>query len=661
VIGAATPAASGALLELRGAVRRYASGDQQVVALRGVDFSVRRGEMVALMGASGSGKSTLMNILGCLDRLSEGSYRVAGQDTSELGPEQLAELRRAHFGFVFQRYNLLSQLSAQANVEMPAVYANLDAQERHARARALLERLGLGARATHLPRELSGGQQQRVSIARALINGGEVILADEPTGALDSANGREVLELLTELNRQGHTIIVATHDLHVAGCAQRIVEVADGVIISDRRTDRAAPLPTPHSAERPLVPAPVFSRSPWERFFEVAKMAWTALLAHRLRSGLTLLGVVIGIVSVTMMVAVGESASRVLEDKFGSVLKLKELIIYPGHVAGDPFGPRIKTLKASDVQALRREPYVLSATFQTYTTALLRYRSFNRDGSAVGVGPGYFDFQGFHIKLGSGFTQEDFDRQAPVTVIDDRTHKQFFGDDNPLNKVIYIGSLPCVVVGVVAQKPGWAEPGNRLSVFLPYTTSNARLTGRNYLDMVWVRLQQNTTGEEGVEKISNLLAERHRAKDVWVDNNDASIRAMESFSWSLRMLLAAIAAISLIVGGIGVMNIMLVSVSERAREIGVRVAVGARQADIRRQFLIEAVVLCLMGAVLGVLLSFVLSYAATYALPPGWDIRLSTTAILAATLCAALTGLVFGYFPARNAAALDPVDALSRD
>jgi len=658
----ASPGAEDALLELRGAVRSYASGRAQVVALRGVDLTVRRGEMVALVGASGSGKSTLMNILGCLDHLNEGTYRVAGRDTSTLDQDRLAELRRAHFGFVFQRYNLMSQLSAQANVEMPAVYANMNSDERHRRARALLERLGLGDRLTHRPNELSGGQQQRVSIARALMNGGDVILADEPTGALDSANGREVLDLLKELNRQGQTIIIATHDLHVAATARRIVELADGAIVSDRATSLAAQSPeTPGLAGTSFVPGSIFSRASWERLLEVTKMAWRALLAHRLRSGLTLLGVVIGIVSVTMMVAVGESATRVLEEQFGSALKIKELIVYPGHVAGDAFAPRIHTLKPSDVDALRRQPYVAEATLQTYASAFLRYQGHDGAGSVVGVSPEYFDFHDLDLVLGSGFTQEDIRTQAPVAVIDDRTHRQFFAGADPLGKVIYLGSLPCVIVGVVASKRGWDEPGNKLSVYLPYTTSNARLTGRNYLDMIWVRLTKDMDGEEGVVQIQKLLAERHRADDVFVYNNDAAIRAMESFSWSLRMLLAAIALISLVVGGIGVMNIMLVSVSERAREIGVRVAVGARQIDIRRQFLIEAVVLCLIGAALGVALSFLLSYVAGYFLPPGWNIRLSAAAIIAATVCAAMTGLVFGYFPARHAAALDPVEALARD
>lgn len=648
------------LLELRGGYRSYSAGEQEILALRGIDLDIRAGEMVALMGASGSGKSTLMNVLGCLDRLSSGSYRVSAQDTSTLDQDALAELRSTHFGFVFQRYNLLPQLSAQANVEVPAIYANLDAKERHERSRALLQRLGLGERLTHHPNQLSGGQQQRVSIARALMNGGAVILADEPTGALDSASGREVMELLLELNRLGHTIIIATHDPHVANYAHRIIEFADGAVVSERRNAAMSPV-GPKPLDEPPLAVSAYGTPPWARLYEIARMAGTALLAHRLRSGLTLLGIVIGIVSVTMMVAVGESGGRLLQEQYGGVLKLRELIIYPGHQAGDVFAPHIHTLIPSDVEALRRQPYVQSATLQTYSSALLRYASHHAESSVVGVSNDYFEFHKVNFILGGGFSRDDILRQAPVAVIDARTKDQFFGGADPLNKVIYVGNVPCVIVGVLESKAGWDEPNGRLSVYLPYTTSNARLTGRNYLDMVWVRLRNDQIGELGLSEISALLSKRHRAQDFFIANNDAGIRAMESFARSLRLLLATIGFISLIVGGIGVMNIMLVSVSERAREIGLRIAVGARQLDIRRQFLIEAVILCLIGAALGVLLSLALSFVATYFLPPGWALSLSTTAVLTATICAGVTGLVFGYFPARNAARLDPVEALSRD
>jgi len=649
------------LIELRGAVRSYGAGDQRVVALNGVDLVIRAAEMVALMGASGSGKSTLLNILGCLDRLSSGTYRVAGRDTAGLDADALAELRREHFGFVFQRYNLLGQLTALANVETPAIYARIAPNLREARAKALLERLGLGDRLTHYPNQLSGGQQQRVSIARALMNEGAAILADEPTGALDSANGREVMNLLVDLNRQGHTIIIATHDHHIAAQTKRIVEFADGVIVSDRPTDVAADQGVTQ-AEKPG-PSVVDAgwRAPWADFFETARTAWQALLAHRLRTGLTLLGVVIGIVSVSMMVAVGEAGSRVLGEQIGDFLNLREIVIYPGKQAGDAFAAHLHTLKMSDVEALRQQDYVEVATPQTYTTATFRYRDHSTTGSISGAAEDYFEFHNLQFDLGQGFTRDDVRRAAPVVVIDDRLREQFFYGANPLGKIIYIGNLPSIVIGVLRPKRGWAEPGNRPGVIVPYTTSNARVTGRDYLDMVLMRLRKGETGKDVEPKIIDLITKRHHSKDITLQNSDAEIRSLLILMDTVRMLLAAIGLISLLVGGIGVMNIMLVSVTERAREIGLRLAVGARQADIRRQFLLEAIVLCLIGATLGVVVCLIIILIANPFLPPGWMLELSPQSVMTAALCASLTGTIFGYFPARNAARLDPVEALARE
>ena len=649
------------LIELRAAVRGYGVGDQRVLALNGVDLVIRAGEMVALMGASGSGKSTLLNILGCLDRLSSGGYRVAGLDTAGLDADALAKLRREHFGFVFQRYNLLGQLTALANVETPAIYAGVSPELRRARARALLERLGLGDRLTHYPNQLSGGQQQRVSIARALMNEGAAILADEPTGALDSANGREVMNLLVDLNRQGHTIIIATHDHHVAEQTNRIVEFADGVIVSDRPAEAAADrgvmqaeAPSPSAAAEGWL-------APWEEFLETTRTAWQALLGHRLRTALTLLGVVIGVVSVSMMVAVGEAGSRVLGEQIGDYLNLREIVIYPGKQAGDDFAAHLRTLKISDVEALRQQEYVEVATPQTYTTATFRYGNHSATGSISGVAEDYFAFHNLKFDLGQGFTRDDVKAMAPVVVIDDRLWQQFFYGANPLGKIIYVGSLPCIVVGVLTPKRGWAEPGNRPSVIVPYTTSNARVTGRDYLDMVLIRLRKGESGKDVEPKILDLIIKRHHVKDVTLQNNDAQLRDLLMLMDTMRLLLAAIGLISLLVGGIGVMNIMLVSVTERAREIGLRLAIGARQRDIRRQFLLEAIVLCLFGAALGVLVCVIIILIANPFLPPGWTLELSPQALMTATLCASLTGTIFGYFPARNAARLDPVEALARE
>ncbi len=651
------------LLQLRGASRRYGSGEQAIYALRGIDLDICAGEMIALVGASGSGKSTLMNILGCLDRLNEGSYRVAGRETAELDADQLAALRRAQFGFVFQRYNLLPQLSAQANVEVPAGYANLDRMERRKRAAALLERLGLSDRATHRPHELSGGQQQRVSIARALMNGGAVILADEPTGALDHANGREAIELLQELNRQGHTIIIATHDLQVASHARRIIELSDGAIVSDRRAERAAPILDQGSSTPQYNEMETSWLAAFSGLAEAARIAVASLLARRLRSALSLLGIIIGITSVTMMIDIGESYKGASLAKLGNDFSLDRLIVSAGYGPTNPSTAGIKPLTVEDAAALGRQSYIKGVVGLNFSPgSMLRYR--NRVGPAVtyGVPESYFDFGNYVFEIGTGFNREDIRKGAAVGVITAKTRRLLFGRTNPLNKIVYLGDLPFLICGVTAQRPAMDEAvGDALEIFIPGPAYRRRISGKLSLNFIYARVRDIDSLEETENRIVEFFTARHGKRDVQIVDQSAMVLPVADQARMIAELLAAIGAISLLIGGIGVMIIMLVSVSERAREIGVRVALGARQTDIQRQFLIEALVLCLIGAALAVAASFVLSFVAGFFLPPGWELRLSMTAMLAAVICAAFTGLVFGYFPARNAARLDPVEALARD
>jgi len=223
------------IIELTDVTKRYQMGDVTVHALRGVSLDIDAGDFVAIMGTSGSGKSTLMNILGCLDRPMSGRYLLAGREVSRLDHDQLAEIRNHLIGFVFQNFNLLRRTSALDNVELPLIYADVTARERHRRARVALDRVGLGARLDHHPSQLSGGQQQRVAIARAIVNEPRVILADEPTGNLDSRTSIEIMALFQELGRSGITVILVTHEQDIAEHASRVVVVKDGRIQSDKR------------------------------------------------------------------------------------------------------------------------------------------------------------------------------------------------------------------------------------------------------------------------------------------------------------------------------------------------------------------------------------------------------------------------------------------
>ncbi|MCF7694560.1 MacB family efflux pump subunit [Mycetohabitans sp. B2] len=654
------------LLQLVGVTRRFPAGDRDVVVLKNVSLTINAGEFVAIVGASGSGKSTLMNLLGCLDHPSEGSYRVDGCETHELDSDELARLRRERFGFIFQRYHLLPHLSAAANVEMPAVYAGSVPAARHARAKRLLARLGLAQRAGHRPSQLSGGQQQRVSIARALMNGGEVILADEPTGALDSTSGQDVIRILQELNALGHTVIIVTHDEHIAAHARRIIEIRDGELVADRPNTPVAdgalgPVCATVDARAISPPPPTGSWSASAgRFAEAFRMAWLALASHRLRTILTTLGIIIGITSVVSIVAIGEGAKRYMLAEIAS-LGPNTISFYPGRDWGDNQAHTIQTLMPADVTALAEQYYVDSVTPETSRSLLLRYRNIDVNALVNGVSEHYFQVRGIKLTQGVGFGPDGVRRQAQVVVIDQNTRRKLFGaDSNPLGEVILVDNLPCVVIGVTADKKSAFGDVKSLNVWVPYTTASGRLFGQRHFDSLTVRVrdgQPSTTAENSLVK---LLMQRHGRKDFFTYNVNNVVKTAEKTGQTLTLLLSLIAMISLIIGGIGVMNIMLVSVTERTREIGIRMAIGARQSDIMQQFLIEAVMVCLIGGAMGIVLSFGTRFVFALFVAQ-WTMVFSIGSIVTAFLCSTLIGVVFGFIPARNAARLDPIDALARD
>jgi len=649
-----------ALLQLTGITRSFTAGDREFLALNNINLTIHAGEMVAIIGASGSGKSTLMNILGCLDYATAGSYKINGQETRDLDDQALAELRRDYFGFIFQRYHLLPHLSAMHNVEMPAIYAGIPAPQRHARARELLARLGLDGHLTHRPSQLSGGQQQRVSIARALMNGGEVILADEPTGALDTASGKEVMRILLELHAAGHTVILVTHDPKVAANAERIIEVSDGEILSDRLNERdSGQLP---SAED-VAPKPPATRrlvASLGLFKEAFNMAWVALVSHRMRTLLTMLGIVIGITSVVSISAIGEGAKRyVLKDI--SAIGSNTIDIYSGTSFGDKRAASIETLVPADVTALNQLYYVDSATPVVGRSMLLRYRNIDLDAQINGVSDQYFQVRGIKLEAGIAFSENDARRQAQVVVIDYNTRHRLFAEGvDPLGQVILIGNLPCTVIGVAAENKNLFASGKTLNVWVPYETAAGRLLGQRFLDSISVRMKDGQSSKVVEEHVNQLMLQRHGIKDFYTNNLDSVLQTVQKTSRSLALLLSLIAVISLVVGGIGVMNIMLVSVTERTREIGIRMAVGARQSDIRQQFLVEAVMVCLLGGAIGISLSYAIGHLFSVFIKE-WEMVFSLASVITAVICSTLIGIVFGFVPARNASRLDPIEALARD
>ncbi|CNH07612.1 putative ABC transporter ATP-binding protein [Yersinia thracica] len=642
------------IIELKGISRTYTHGDQALTVLKNINLTIAAGEWVAIIGASGSGKSTLMNIMGCLDVPDCGDYYIGGQNAAHLSPDELARLRREHIGFIFQRYHLMPDLSALSNVEIPAIYANSGREQRRQRAEQLLARLGLEGREDHKPGQLSGGQQQRVSIARSLINGGEIILADEPTGALDSQSGQEVLAILNELNQRGHTLVIVTHDMTVAQHAQRVIELRDGEIVADngRKSVTSPSLPTPNRSQQ----------SGWQSLFDRTReslhMALKAMNSHRLRTVLTMTGIIFGIAAVVTVVALGEGAKqRTLENIKG--LGTNVVSIYPGLDFSDDGTDSIRTLVPADAEALAKQRFVDSVSPEVRASNSIRFRHKSATATIRGVGLDYFRVNGITLLQGSTFSDDHNALQE--VIIDDNARQPLFGDAGvkPLGQIVFLGAVPARVIGIAKSNFDY-EP-NSINVWMPYSTVMYRMVGKQTLSSISVRLQDNVANEAAVSAITQLLTQRHGVKDFRLFNRDQYRKSIERTSMTLSLLILMVASISLVIGSLGVMNIMLVSVTERTHEIGVRMAVGARRRDIMQQFMIEAVLVCLIGGALGIALSFAAGSLFTAMAGGMLTAIYSWRAAAIAFFCSTLIGMIFGYLPARKAARMDPVVSLASE
>lgn len=658
-----TPATTGVaanalvpLIELTNIEKSFNAGtEMEVKVLRGISLKIYPGEFVAIMGASGSGKSTLMNIVGCLDHATSGTYLFNGADVSGFNTDQLAELRREAIGFVFQSYNLITTASAEENVEVPAVYAGLSPTDRRKRAAELLVRLGLGERLTHRPHQLSGGQQQRVSIARALMNGGQIILADEPTGALDSKTGKEVMALLKELSDEGHTVILITHEQAIANQARRIIDIRDGAVVSDSGRDLGA------HADRAISMSEEAQRSrhvePWGDVREAMSMALRSLRANFFRTVLTLLGIVIGVGSVVAMLGLGEGAKQAVVEQIGS-MGTNLLLVRPAAPGQRGQGGTTATMVPADAEAMSALPNVIAAVPELTGNVTSRYGNIDYQTQANATWPQLPAVRSWPVSQGTFFSDEDQRSYATVAVLGLTAYQQLFPDgSNPIGKFVLLKNVPFLVIGVMSPK-GATAGGNDADdvIFLPLSTGSLRLFGQRFLRSITVAVKDVAFIDVTQDALTALLKSRHGSEDFFIRNMAAVVATASDAQNTLTVLLGSVAAISLIVGGIGVMNIMLVSVTERTREIGIRMATGARMRNILQQFLTEAVVVSGLGGVIGVLGGIGAALVATLF---GTPVKFTLLPMAAAFVVSVLTGLVFGFAPALKAARLDPVVALA--
>ena len=705
------------LIELREVRKRFGGRDgvPEVEILHGIDLRIQAGEYVAIVGASGSGKTTLMNILGCLDRPSSGEYLFQGEAVSGLDDDALAALRREVFGFVFQGYHLIGTSSALDNVAMPARYAGVSEQARHERAAALLSRLGLTERLQYLPHQLSGGQQQRVSIARALVNGGRVILADEPTGALDSTSGEQVMQQLDELAAAGHTVILITHDPAVAARARRIISMADGRIVGDMTAPvdgRARPLPATGRAVaddsllvrhanapvrkdgRPCAEAPadVPTEAPADLsdlhplrgrggkpapagypaqdlpplcgrgrlplladLPEILRSAWRVMRLNRLRTGLTLLGIIIGVASVIVMLAVGQgSQEKVLTEM--QTFGLRTIYIFREWLSDTQ---QARPLSMADVAAVQQVPNVEQASpVIDQNGIIVRHGNRTLRTNLSATTRHFAQALNWPVSQGTLLETEDEHDLRKVVLLGERVREALFGaHGQAVGQEILVGNVPFRVIGVMAPKPApFPEDDVNNQVIVPVGAAAVRLVGSMELSRINVVIRDMRHAAETEAAIVKTLTARHGRKDFNILNQAQAVQQLAQANRTLTLMLGLIAAISLLVGGIGVMNVMLMTVRERTREIGIRIATGARQADILRQFLVEAMLLTGIGGTAGVSGGLLIGLGLKAL---GIPMAFSPLAAAMAFGCAVATGVIFGFMPARQAARLDPVRALA--
>ena len=644
------------MIELRQIKKIYQMGGEPLEILKGIDLQIDEGEFVAIIGPSGSGKSTLMHILGLLDRPSSGSFKLFGKEISTLNDSQTAYIRAKIIGFVFQQFNLLTKMTAKENVELPQIYLGEEGDPKAAEHR--LAQVDLSDRLDHKPNQISGGQQQRVSIARALVNNPKIIFADEPTGNLASHQSVEIMDIFRRMNReQGITVVLVTHDPDIAAQADRQIKIKDGMIVEDiRRAPKAEPV------NKGSMTVPKSFKLTWREFKENLSSSVSSIISNKTRSLLTMLGIIIGVGALIAMLAVGNGAQKSIEKQMASMGTNLLGIMSNWRSKGVSTGRgSVSRITLDDLKIFRNIENITGVDGEVSGNAQVVYGNKNTNTSINGVQYDYARMRNSQPYYGRFFSEDEDNRLSKVCLLGQTVVNDLFGNENPVGKTVKINRKNFTVIGVLPKKGAQGPRDQDDVVVVPLNTAMRVLLGSRYLGSVWLEVSDYNLMSQVEKDVIAAYRKKHKTPaandDPIMAMNMADMQAMMTSTVStFGLLLGIIAGISLVVGGIGIMNIMLVSVSERTKEIGLRKAIGATKLAVLMQFLIEAVIVSILGGIIGIL--FGIGSSLLLAKIAKWSIAISPSSVFMAFGFSAMVGIIFGYLPARKASRLSPIEAL---